>query len=113
LWNLLTFDRLITGPVIHIIYWCGLGIIALSGFTVIGAAVGVAIRGGSLEGVLLAIPVLVGGLLAVTAMSLLWRGACEFYLAVFRIADDLRALRLHVDGEAVAGRSPIPPKTGG
>lgn len=99
LWDLLTFDRLLTGPVIHIIYWCGLGIVALSGFTVIGAAVGVAIRGGSLEGVLLAIPVLVGGLLAITALVLLWRGACEFYLAIFRIADDLKVLRAYAERE--------------
>jgi hypothetical protein len=92
-WDLLTFDRLMTGPVIHLIYWCGLGLIALLGFGVIGAAVGVAIRGGAFEGVLLAIPVLVGGVLTITALALLWRGACEFYMAVFRIADDLRVLR--------------------
>jgi hypothetical protein len=92
-WDLLTFERMMTGPVIHLIYWCGLGLIALFGFTVIGAAVGVAIRGGSLEGTLLAIPVLVAGFLMIGALALLWRGACEFYLAVFRIADDLRVLR--------------------
>ena len=43
-WDILTFDRLMTGPVVHLIYWCGLGLIALSGFGVVGAAVGVAIR---------------------------------------------------------------------
>ncbi|HTI67798.1 MAG TPA: DUF4282 domain-containing protein [Caulobacteraceae bacterium] len=92
-WDMLTFDRLMTGPVIHLIYWCGLGLVALFGFTVIGAAVGVAIRGGSLEGALLAIPVLVAGFLVIGALVLLWRGACEFYMAIFRIAEDLRVLR--------------------
>jgi hypothetical protein len=54
----------------------------------------VAIRGGSWEGTLLAIPVLVAGLLVVGALALLWRGLCEFYMAVFRIADDLRVMRI-------------------
>ena len=103
-WDLLTFDRLMTGPVIHLIYWCGLGMVSLFGFTVVGAAAGVAIRDGSLQGALLAIPVLVAGLLVIAALVLLWRGACEFYMAVFRIADDLSALR------AVAERLPLPEK---
>jgi hypothetical protein len=94
LWDLLTFDRLMTGPLVHLIYWCGLGLISLFGFTVVGAAVGVAIRSGSLEGILLAVPVLVGGFLVLVAMALLWRGACEFYMAVLRIAEDLRAIRI-------------------
>jgi hypothetical protein len=97
LWDLLTFDRLMTGPMIHLIYWCGLGMVCLFGFTVVGAAAGVAIRDGSLQGVLLAIPVIVGGLLVIAALILLWRGACEFYMAVFRIADDLSALRIVAD----------------
>lgn len=100
LWDLLTFDRLITGPVIHLIYWCGLGLIALFGFGVVGATIGVAIRGGSWEGSLLAIPVLVAGLLVVGACALLWRGMCEFYMAVFRIADDLRVLRVAAERRA-------------
>lgn len=104
LWGLLTFDRLMTGPVIHLIYWCGLGLIALLGFTVVGAAVGVAIRGGSLEGILLAIPVLVGGLLLIGALALLWRGACEFYMAVFRIADDLKVLRVAAERRLAQAR---------
>jgi hypothetical protein len=31
--------------------------------------------------------------LVVGALILLWRAACEFYLAVFRISDDLHAMR--------------------
>jgi hypothetical protein len=92
-WDLLTFDRLLTGPVIHLIYWAGLGVIALFGFFVLGASVGMALREESWLGLLLAIPIAVAGLLVVAALVLLWRGLCEFYVAVFRISDDLRALR--------------------
>ena len=92
-WRLLTFDKLITGPVIHVIYWLGLGIITLMGFSVVGAAIGLAIRDQSLTGWLLAIPAAVAGLLVVGILGLLWRAMCEFYVAIFRISDDLRALR--------------------
>ena len=112
LWDLLTFDRLLTGPVMHLIYWCGLGVVALIGFGIIGAAVGVAIRGGGWEGPILAIPMLVGGLLAIAALGLIWRGACEFFLAVFQIADDLQALRRAAEAEnkpAPAPRKAAPP----
>ena len=39
------------------------------------------------------IPGLVGGLLIVLAGGLLWRAFCEFYVVIFRIGDDLGALR--------------------
>lgn len=94
LWDLLTFDRLITGPVVHLIYWAGLGVIMLLGFGVVGTAIGLALRDPSLMSILLAIPALVMGLLIAAALTLLWRAVCEFYVAVFRISDDLRALRL-------------------
>lgn len=106
IWDLLTFDKLMTGTVIHLIYWSGLGVIALLGFSVIGAAVGVALREESLLGVLLALPVLVGGLLVVGALVLLWRSFCEFYVAIFRLTDDLHALRLQAEEE----RGPPPPR---
>ncbi len=108
-WDILTFDRLMTGPVVHLIYWCGLGLISLTGFGVVGAAVGVAIRSGSLEGILLAIPVLVAGCLVLGATVLLWRGACEFYMAVLRIAEDLRAIRLGL----AKNTAPTAPKSDG
>ena len=91
-WDLLTFDRLLTGPVVHIIYWCGLGVIILAGFGVVGVAVGLSIRGEGVEK-LVALPALVAGGLIVLGMALLWRAVCEFYVAIFRISDDLRALR--------------------
>ena len=91
-WDLLTFERLLTGPVVHVIYWCGLALIALIGFAAVGAAVGLSIRGEGLEK-LVALPALVAGALVVLALALLWRAMCEFYVAVFRISDDLHALR--------------------
>jgi hypothetical protein len=67
-------------------------LIALFAFSVVGASVGVALKEG-LEGLLLAIPVLVAGFLVVGALTLIWRSFCEFYVAVFRISDDLAAMR--------------------
>jgi hypothetical protein len=91
-WDLLTFERLLTGPVVHIIYWCGLALISLIGFAAVGAAVGLSVRGEGLEK-LIALPALVVGALVVLGLALLWRAVCEFYVAVFRISDDLHALR--------------------
>src|SRR5580700_5205310 len=93
LWSLLTFDRLITGQVIHLVYWSGLSVIVIAAFSVIGASIGVAVREGSWASFLLAAPVLIVGLLVVGGMGLIWRAFCEFYVAVFRISDDLAALR--------------------
>jgi Domain of unknown function (DUF4282) len=59
----------------------------------VGAAIGVALREGSWAAILAAIPVLIVGLLVVGAAGLIWRAFCEFYVAIFRIGDDLAALR--------------------
>ena len=99
-WDLLTFDRMLTGPVVHLIYWSGLGVIFLIGFFIAGAAVGIALREGDLPGILLAIGVLGSGALVFSALVLMWRACCEFYVAIFRISDDLRALREASTGEA-------------
>lgn len=101
-WSILTFERLVTGPVIHWVYWAGLGVIIIAAFSVVGASIGIAVREGSWAALLLAIPVLVVGLLAVAAAGLVWRAMCEFYVAVFRIGDDLAALRKAVESEAGA-----------
>jgi hypothetical protein len=93
IWDLLTFDRLLTAPVIHLIYWSGLGVIVLIAFFLIGAAVGTAVREGDIPGVLLAFGMIVASALVCGAMVLLWRALCEFYVAIFRISEDLRALR--------------------
>ena len=87
LWDFLTFERMMTGPVIHLIYWAGLGMIAIIGFGVVGAGVGLGMRDEGVAGWLLAIVLMVG------AFALIWRGTCEFFVAIFRISDDLRALR--------------------
>lgn len=100
IWSLLTFDRLITGQVIHLVYWAGLSVIVVAAFSVVGASIGVAWREGSWASFLLAVPVLVVGLLVVSGMGLIWRAFCEFYVAIFRISDDLAALRRGVEAEA-------------
>jgi hypothetical protein len=111
-WDLLTFERLMTNRVIHWIYWGGLGLVAFVAFGAVGAAIGVALREASVRGVLMALPMLVGGLLVAGVMALLWRAACEFYVAIFRISEDLHALRQSggQDVERVFGRHPAPPR---
>ena len=99
LWAFLTFDRLITGQVIHLVYWAGLGVVTVAIFSVIGASIGVAIREPNLGSLLLAVPVLVVGLLVIGALALIWRAMCEFYVAIFRIGDDLAALRRAAERE--------------
>ncbi|MFM8375357.1 MAG: DUF4282 domain-containing protein [Phenylobacterium sp.] len=93
LWELMSFETLMTSQVIHLIYWSGLGLTALVGFGFIGTAVGVAIREQSPFGFLLAIGVLVGGALVIGVLALLWRAFCELYVALFRLSDDIHALR--------------------
>jgi len=88
-----------TSQVIHLIYWAGLALIAISMFGVLGAAVGVAIRDPLPWGLLLAIPVLIGGLIVMGALVLLWRSFCEFYVAIFKISEDLSVLRKDVEAE--------------
>jgi len=106
IWDLLTFDRLMTNTVVHLIYWAGLAIIAVGVFGFIGAAVGVAIRDPFPWGVLMAIPVAVVGLLVMAALLLLWRSFCEFYVAVFKISEDLSALRADLEAE----KTKLPPR---
>lgn len=112
LWDLLTFDRLMTGPVVHLTYWAGLGFIALVGFFITGASIGMALKERNLMGVLLAFPVLVSGVLVVAVLTLLWRSFCEFYVAVFRISEDLRALRQSSDADLAERGRPRSDSTG-
>jgi hypothetical protein len=99
LWDLLTFEHLMTNQVIHVIYWAGLALIALGAFGTMGAAVGLVIRDPTLFGLLLAIPVVIGGFLVMGALILLWRSFCEFYVAIFRISEDLAVLRADIEAE--------------
>jgi len=98
LWDLLTFEKLVTGTVVHLVYWAGLGIIGIMAFGVVGASVGVAIREGG-WGILLAVGVLGVGLLGVFVAVLLWRAFCEFYVTIFKISEDLHVLRQDVEAE--------------
>ena len=98
LWDLLTFETLVTGTVVHLVYWAGLGIIGIMAFGVVGASVGVAIREGG-WGYLLAVGVLGFGLLGVFIAVLLWRAFCEFYVTIFKISEDLHVLRQDVERE--------------
>lgn len=98
LWDLLTFETMLAGSVIHLVYWAGLGIIAIIAFGVLGASVGVAIREGG-WGFLLAFAILGVGGLGVFAGVLLWRAFCEFYVTVFKISEDLHVLRQDVEAE--------------
>jgi hypothetical protein len=41
----------------------------------------------------------VGGVLVMGALILLWRAFCEFYVAVFKISEDLTVLRADVEAE--------------
>ena len=66
IWDLLTFERLMTNTVVHLIYWAGLAIV---------------------------------GVLVMGALLLLWRSFCEFYVAIFKISEDLSALRADMDAE--------------
>ena len=109
LWNLLTLEQLMTGSVAHLVYWMGLGVIALVGFGAIGGSVGVALREGDVMGWLLAVPVFVAGLLVVAALALLWRSFCEFYVVVVRIGEDLSALRRSAEAQAAAAPDNLPP----
>jgi hypothetical protein len=105
IWDLLTFERLLTGQVVHLVYWAGLGVIGIMGFGVLGATIGVAIREGDILGFLLALVVFGMGLLGLAAGVLLWRSFCEFYVTIFKISEDLAVLRKDVEDERTqAGR---------
>ena len=105
---MLTFDRLVTNSVVHLIYWAGLALIGIGAFGAVGVAVGVALREQNVFlGLVLALPVIVGGLLVMAVLALLWRSFCEFYVAIFKISEDLAVLR--ADVEAERGRTPAAP----
>ena len=97
LWQLLTLEGLITGPLVHLVYWFGLGVIALGGFGSIGGAIGLALREGFPMGILLGIAFAGAGLLVTAAMAIVWRSFCEFYVVMIQMGEDLRALRQGAD----------------
>lgn len=92
--GLLTLERPITGPLIHLIYWAGLGLLAVGGMGAVGATVGIALSEGSIIGVLLSVVTLAVGLMVLLVLALIWRAVCEFFVAIFQISEDLHLLRL-------------------
>jgi len=84
--------------VLHLVYWAGLGVIFIISCGLIAAAVTIAAREGSM-GLLLGFATLMASLLAMAGMVLLWRMICEFYVAVFKISEDLTVLRADVEAE--------------
>ena len=109
--DILTLERLLTGPLVHLVYWCGLGVIVLGGFGVVGASIGMALREGDFIGWLLAIPVLVAGLLVVCGLGVIWRSFCEFYVVIVRLGEDVHALRRSSEAQAPAAPAPRQPRT--
>ena len=105
-WSLLSLEHLMTRSVVHIVYWAGLGLIVLGGFGAIGAAVGIALREPGVMSLFAAIPTLIGGILVMCILAVVWRSFCEFYVVIFRISDDLRALRRGYEAESAAGGAP-------
>jgi hypothetical protein len=61
-------------------------------------------------GLFAAVPTLIGGLLVMAILAVVWRSFCEFYVVIFRISDDLRALRLGYESEQ-GGASPAAGQT--
>jgi hypothetical protein len=109
MWKLLTLERLMTSSIAHLVYWMGLGVIALGGFAAIGATVGVALREGDIQGWLLAFPVFITGLLVIGALAILWRSFCELYVVIIRIGDDLNALRRAAQLQGLVPQEEPPP----
>lgn len=91
--SLLTFDRLVTKPIVHLVYWAGLCLFFIGACIVAGVAVGSALHDSDPMAWLLAFGLIVIGWLLILVGILVWRAACEFYMAVLSIAEDLRTLR--------------------
>ena len=50
---------------------------------------------------------LVAGLLVIAVLVLLWRSFCEFYVAIFKISEDLAVLRADVEAERKRTGGPV------
>jgi len=74
--DLLSLNRMITPVFIHVIYWIGIAAVLLAGFGVIAGG------GGILK-----------GLLAMVVGVIVVRVGCEVLIVLFRINDNLAAIR--------------------
>lgn len=91
--GLIAFETIAVKPVVHMIYWMGLGIFVIITFALVGGVVGSALREQFPMGLLLGLPLLLLGLLGIMIGIMIWRGFCEFFLAVLTIAEDLKYIR--------------------
>ena len=58
----------------------------------------------------LALPFMIAGILSLGAGALVWRSFCEFYVAIFRISDDLRFIRGTIErGQPSPLTTPVAP----
>jgi hypothetical protein len=93
--SILTFERLATRPIVHIIYWLGLGLLFIIACAVLGVAYNTLVREALPMSIFLAIVVLAIGWISVVIGVMVWRAFCEFFMAVFSIAEDLHAIRAY------------------
>jgi hypothetical protein len=107
-WDLVTFDKLLTGPIVHILYWAGLALILIAGCGILGGTIGMASREGGWAAWLLGVGAVISILVGLSAVALIWRSVCEFYVAVFRISDDLRAMRANLERTVIAAAEEKP-----
>ena len=79
--DLLSFNRMITPVFIHVIYWIGIVAVMLAGFGIVAGG------GGILK-----------GLLAMVVGVIVARVGCEVLIVLFRINDNLAAIRNSREG---------------
>jgi len=90
---LIGFEAIAPKPVVHITYWMGLGIFLIFTSALTGGVVSSALREAFPMGLFLGFPLLLLGLLGMLIGAFVWRGFCEFFLAVLTIAEDLKYIR--------------------
>ncbi len=97
----LSFDKLMGSGLVKIVYFLGLiGIVLGVLFAAFGAFSMMTVDFMTGLGMLVFAPI--GGILAICFL----RFACELYIAIFRIADDISAIR---GGGAPMAAKPVPP----
>jgi hypothetical protein len=74
--DLLSFNKMITPVFIHVIYWIGIAAVLLAGFGIVAG------DGGILK-----------GLLVMVMGAIMVRVGCEVLIVLFRINDNLAAIR--------------------
>lgn len=102
----ISFEKLIAGPLIKVLYWIGIvGIIIYSIvflFGMIGSGVGMMDYRGS-QGMMMILGGLIGAPIMFVVMILYWRFLCEIMIIIFRIYDRLGEVR-----DALTGTTPRP-----